>query len=139
MEKYIYKNRICYRDVDKMGFVHHANYYFLFELARVDMTRAAGFPYRKIEEMGVLFPVFESNATYKKPISFDEEFVIETYLTKLKKFSFKVNYDLKNSSDELICSGYTQHGVISIKENEIVEMPEDFFEKIQMFLIKKNK
>ena len=54
--------RVCYGDTDKMGVVYYANYFEFFERGRTEMLRSAGFPYSRLEELGLFLPVTEANA-----------------------------------------------------------------------------
>ena len=42
---------VRYAETDKMGIVHHSVYPIWFELARTDLSKEAGFPYSKMEEV----------------------------------------------------------------------------------------
>lgn len=42
---------VRYAETDKMGIVHHSVYPIWFELARTDLSKLAGFPYSKMEEV----------------------------------------------------------------------------------------
>lgn len=42
---------VRYAETDKMGIVHHSVYPIWFELARTDLSKLAGFPYSRMEEL----------------------------------------------------------------------------------------
>ena len=42
---------VRYAETDKMGIVHHSIYPIWYELARTDLSKLAGFPYSKMEEL----------------------------------------------------------------------------------------
>ena len=47
-----------YAETDRMGVIYHANYLTWFEIGRTEMIRELGYPYRKIEEQGLLLPLW---------------------------------------------------------------------------------
>ena len=49
--------RVRYYETDAQGFVHHANYFLYFELARVEQLLALGYDYAQLEHDGVLLVV----------------------------------------------------------------------------------
>src|SRR5258706_7677059 len=49
--------RVRYSETDRMGIVYHANYIVWFEIGRTDYCRAAGVPYRAMEDAGLLILV----------------------------------------------------------------------------------
>ncbi|NNE99381.1 MAG: acyl-CoA thioesterase, partial [Pyrinomonadaceae bacterium] len=64
--------RVRYAETDKMGIVHHANYYVWFELGRSEYCRAHGFSYLEMEENdGALMVVAESQCRYKLPAHYE--------------------------------------------------------------------
>lgn len=64
--------RVRYQETDGQGRVHHANYLTWFELARVELLRAAGHSYRELEEAGVFLVVAEVSLRYFFPAVFDD-------------------------------------------------------------------
>ncbi len=64
--------RVRYQETDGQGRVHHANYLTWFELARVEMLRAAGISYKQLEQDGYLLVVAEMNCRYFFPAEFDD-------------------------------------------------------------------
>ena len=52
--RYVNQVRVRYNDTDRMSFVYHANYAMYFEVSRLEMLRARGLTYKKMEEEGEL-------------------------------------------------------------------------------------
>lgn len=63
---------VRYYETDAQGFVHHANYFKYFELARVEQLRAAGHDYAKLEASGVLLVVSKIQCRYHRPTRFGD-------------------------------------------------------------------
>ena len=54
---YEYERVVKYYETDQMGVVHHSNYIWWFEEARVEFMRNGGISYRAMEEEGIQIPV----------------------------------------------------------------------------------
>jgi acyl-CoA thioester hydrolase len=76
--------RVRYQETDAQGRVHHANYLSYFEQGRVEMLRAAGYSYRKLEADGVRLVVVEMNCRYFLPAEFDDLLTLETTVVTAK-------------------------------------------------------
>lgn len=55
-----------------MQVVHHSNYIRYFEEARTDYFEQVGYPYDKLEEMGIISPVLGVEAKYKSPRTYGD-------------------------------------------------------------------
>ncbi len=63
---------VRYYETDAQGFVHHSNYFRYFELARVEMLKAAGYDYAKFEEDGYLLVVSKIGCQYRMPTRYGD-------------------------------------------------------------------
>ena len=66
------KLRVRYAETDKMGVVYHAHYVVWFEVGRTEYCRAAGLPYRSMEESGGLILVTGLDCRYRRPARYDD-------------------------------------------------------------------
>src|SRR5947209_9375888 len=105
--------RVRYSETDKMGVVYHANYLIWFEIGRTEFCRARGFSYRDMEENENAFLVVaESYCRYKAPAYYDDELVVRTHITELRRRSLRFGYELVRVSDgAVIAEGETGHVV----------------------------
>jgi acyl-CoA thioester hydrolase len=72
------KVRDRYGETDRMGYVYYGTYALYFEVGRVEALRSLGFPYREIEEQGVLLPVHDMHVKYHRPARYDDVLTIRT-------------------------------------------------------------
>jgi acyl-CoA thioester hydrolase len=105
--------RVRYSETDKMGVVYHANYLVWFEIGRTEFCRARGFSYREMEENDHAFLVVaESYCRYKAPAYYDDELIVRTHITELRRRSLRFGYEIIRVSDEkVIAEGETGHVV----------------------------
>jgi acyl-CoA thioester hydrolase len=64
--------RVRYYETDAQGFVHHANYFQYFEMARVEQLRALGHDYADLERAGILLVVNKIACKYHRPCKFGD-------------------------------------------------------------------
>lgn len=119
--------RVRYAETDRMGIVYHANYLIWFELGRTEFCRARGFSYRDMEENSDAFLVVaESYCRYKAPALYDDELVVRTHITELRRRSVRFGYEILRASDGvIIAEGETGH-VVTDGHGRVKSMPEQY-------------
>src|SRR6201991_3477522 len=105
--------RVRYAETDKMGIVYYANYLVWFEIGKTDYCRARGFSYRDMEENeDAWLVVAESYCRYKAPAYYDDELIVRTHITELRRRSLRFGYEIIRFSDgQVIAEGETGHVV----------------------------
>jgi acyl-CoA thioester hydrolase len=98
--------RVRYAETDQMGYVYYGRYAELFEVGRVEAMRALGFPYRALEEAGVMLPVSELSIRYRKPARYDDALTIRTTIIAPPTARIAFRYAVLRG-DELLCEGET--------------------------------
>lgn len=119
--------RVRYSETDKMGVVYHANYLVWFEIGRTEFCRARGFSYRDMEENDDAFlVVVESYCRYKAPAYYDDQLIVRTHVTELRRRSLRFGYEiLRPSDDKVIAEGETGH-VVTDKAGRVRSFPEGY-------------
>ncbi len=121
--------RVRYAETDKMGVVYHANYLIWFEIGRTEFCRARGFSYREMEENENSFLVVaESYCRYKAPAYYDDDLVVRTRITELRRRSLRFGYEIIRASDgTVIAEGETGH-VVTDANGRVRSLPAAFAE-----------
>lgn len=101
--------RVRYAETDAMGVVHHANYFVWFELGRTEYTRAAGLPYREVEEGGVRLVVVEASAHFRASARYDDVVVVRTAVAAVSKATLTFAYEVRRPDGALLVEGRTVH------------------------------
>ena len=119
--------RVRYAETDRMGVVYHANYLVWFEIGRTEFCRARGFAYKDMEESDHAFLVVaESYCRYKAPARYDDELVVRTHITELRRRSLRFGYEIVNAEDgRIIAEGETGH-VVTDSNNRVISLPESY-------------
>ncbi|MCB1025390.1 MAG: acyl-CoA thioesterase [Acidobacteria bacterium] len=119
--------RVRYAETDKMGIVHHANYYVWFELGRSEYCRARGFSYLEMEEKdGLLMVVAESQCRYISPAFYEDLLTVRTKIEDIRSRSLTFTYEVFRESDNvLLAKGLTKH-LMTDQDKSIRRLPEKY-------------
>ncbi len=98
--------RVRYQETDAQGHVHHTTYINYFEIGRVEMLRAAGYSYRRLEEDGILLVVTEVQCQYFAPAHYDDLLQLRTLLIRARGVRICHRYEIRRG-DTLLATGST--------------------------------
>jgi len=99
---------VRYAETDMMGIVYHANYLPWFEVARTQLLREQGFPYRALETEGYRIPVLEVAATYLRPALYDDTLTITATIREKPLLRIRIEYEVRRG-EELLATGASAH------------------------------
>jgi len=117
--------RVRYAETDQMGYVYYGNYATYFEVARVELLRSIGFSYKKLEEEGIMLPVFEFSIKYFKPAYYDDLLIIKTTIPESPGARIKFLYETFNEKGVLLNKAETTLVFISRATNRPIAVPDD--------------
>jgi acyl-CoA thioester hydrolase len=127
------KVRVRYGETDQMGYVYYGNYPLYYEVARTDMIRKLGWPYKKLEESGIMLPVLSLNVKYIKPAFYDDVLTVKTKVIKLPETRIDFEYEVFNEQNELINIGETTLVFVDMKTMKPTAAPEAFINDIRKY------
>ncbi|QLY80780.1 acyl-CoA thioesterase [Clostridium intestinale] len=106
--------KVRYVETDKMGIVHHSNYYPWFEIGRGEFIKETDISYKDMEEQGILMPLAESYCKYIIPAKYEDLVTIETWIETLSPVKVIFNYKVIREEDEVILAkGSTTHAFVN--------------------------
>lgn len=106
--------KVRYVETDKMGIVHHSNYYIWFEVGRTEFINETGMSYTQIEMENIMLPVVESNCKYIEGAKYEDELTVETFISELTPARIVFSYNvIRNRDDKTLAKGSTTHAFIS--------------------------
>jgi acyl-CoA thioester hydrolase len=127
--------RIRYADTDQMKFAYYGKFFEYFEQGRSDLLRGIGLPYTRIEEMGLILPVVEAHATYKKAAKYDDLIHIVTILRETPVARVRLDYEVyREGESDLLAEGYTIHSFVNATTGKPTRAPAQFLEAIEKAL-----
>lgn len=88
----------------------------------MEWLRAAGLSYAELERKGYGFVVVEARLFYKRAARFDDELMLRTELSDLKRASLRFEYALLRG-EEVVVTGYTRHGCIELASGKPRRIP----------------
>ena len=118
------KIRVRYAETDQMGVVYHANYVVWMEVGRVEFARAAGLPYKELEQAGVFMAVTEASCRYLAPALYDDEIEVETRVEKASPRGIAFGYTFWRG-DRKLGEGTTRHLFLN-REMKPTRLPAEY-------------
>lgn len=125
----ITNERVRYAETDAMGITHHATYLLWMEMGRTNLLRQVGFPYKKLEEDGIMLPVSKVGVKYFKPTYYDDPIAIHSTCTLLKGVRMRIDYKMYRN-EELVATGYSEHGIIDSHTRKLKKAPDYLLDEI---------
>jgi acyl-CoA thioester hydrolase len=114
---------VRYSETDQMGVAHNKNYFGWFEIGRTEYCRQKNIPYKDIEAQGFYLVVVEAFCKYKKPLKYDQKFIIRVFLEKITPKKLEFTYELvTKEGKKLIASGHTVH-IVTDSEAKTCSLP----------------
>jgi acyl-CoA thioester hydrolase len=93
--------RVRYSETDAMGFLHHGNYFALFEMGRTELLRSRGGNYRRMEEEGLFMVVVSVECKYRKPARYDDLLALKTRVSRITPAKIEHEYHLYRDGELL--------------------------------------
>ena len=130
------KLRVRYAETDQMGVVYYSNYLVWMEIGRTDFCLMSGFRYSDMEsEDGVMIAVAEARCRYHKPARYDDDILVQTSLTALKRRTMTFAYKILNTdSREGLADATTVHVAIG-RDGQPCVIPQEQFAFLSEFLV----
>jgi len=123
--------KIRYSETDQMGYAHHGNYAQYFEIGRLELLNDLGISYKKMEEEGLILPVYSINTRFIKPAKFDDSLTLRTILKKLPTARITFEYEIYNSDNEKISTGETVLVFVDTHKKRPIKIPNELLYKIE--------
>ncbi|HAX15351.1 acyl-CoA thioesterase [Leeuwenhoekiella palythoae] len=116
--------KVRYGETDQMGVVYHGNYAQYLEVARIEWLSDLGVSYKKMEENGVMLPVYDMRYSFLKPAFFDDLLTVKTTLRKIPRASIVFDYEIYNQNQELLTRAETTLVFVDMKTNRPTRCPQ---------------
>ena len=98
--------RVRYSETDRMGLLHHANYFVYFEMGRTEMLRARGVSYREIEDAGHFLVIVDLGCKYKRPARYDDLLTVRTTVARVTHVKIVHRFEVGRDG-VLLAEGHT--------------------------------
>lgn len=125
--------RVRYAETDQMGYVYYGNYAIYYEVARVELFRRLGFPYKDLEESGIGMPVASLSIRYQRPARYDDRLTITVSIPEKPRARIKFIYEVTNQDGNLINTAETELVFIKLDTGRPTRLPEIMEKLLQPF------
>ena len=86
--------RVRYAETDRMGLLHHANYFVYFEQGRTELLRTCGLTYKELEDKGYLLVLTKIEVRYRSPARYDDLLKLRTSVVRTTAVRIDHQYEL---------------------------------------------
>ena len=124
--------RVRYSETDRMGIVYHAHYIVWFEIGRTEFCRAAGVPYRAMEDAGLLILVTAVECRYRRSARYDDAVRVKARIMELSSRGLAFAYEIVDDEGRLLADGATRH-VFADPSGRPRRAPEEIIESLERF------
>ncbi len=129
-----FEEKVRYSETDQMGVAHNKNYFEWFEIGRTEYCRQKNIPYKDIEAQGFYLVVVEAFCKYKKPLRYDQKFLIRVFLENITPKKVEFAYELVTKEEKkLIASGHTVH-IVTNSQAKTCSLPPHIINSLKSFL-----
>jgi len=117
---------VRYAETDQMGVVYHANYLVWMELGRTQLINELGFSYAQLEKEGILSPVLDIQASYKKPLRYGQIATVKTWVEEYDGLRIVYGYEIFTPEGELAVTGMSKHTCVKRESFRPVSIKRSF-------------
>jgi len=128
------KLKVRYVETDRMGIVHHSNYYAWFEVGRGDFITKSGMTYNDMEKQGVMMPLVETYCKYYEGAKYEDDIIIQTSIGEMSPVKVIFNYNVIREADgKLMAKGKTTQTFVNnqFKIVNLKKIHSELWEKLQ--------
>ncbi len=118
--------RVYFAETDGMGVAWHGNYAYWFEVARTELLRRAGFPYKTLVDRAIHLPVIELTCRYHRPARFDDLLTLACGLESFKGVRMRLAYEIRRDG-EVLTTGHSDHAFTDAT-GRVIKPPADIRE-----------
>ena len=124
--------KVRYGETDQMGVVYHGNYAHYLEIGRLEWLDSIGVSYKEMEANNVMLPVVSMSLKYIKSAVYGDIITVYTTLLKRPTASIEFDYQIRNSSGELLTTAHTKLAFINMKSNFPMRCPKYILDELQI-------
>jgi acyl-CoA thioester hydrolase len=100
--------RVRYNECDAFGHLNNAHYLRYMQEAAFDASTAAGWSFERYDEVGLHWLVRETEIEYLKPLRYNDEVEVTTWVSDFRRASSRRSYQFQRLADEeLVAHAWT--------------------------------
>lgn len=94
-EPFVVQEYVRWSDVDAAGIIFYGSYVRLFELAEMELFRAAGLPFSSVfETYDIYLPRVQVHTEFFHPVRLDDRLKVAAYVSRIGTKSITMSFDV---------------------------------------------
>ncbi|NRB22515.1 tol-pal system-associated acyl-CoA thioesterase [Shewanella sp.] len=122
---------VYYEDTDASGVVYHSNYLNFFERARTEWLKAMGVKQAALLADDIAFVVKRAELNFCRAARFEQNFIVETIVTNLKKASLMFEQKLIDEQGVIYCEANVLVACISLSRMRPRAIPNNIVQEFK--------
>ncbi len=129
--------RVRWSAVDKAGIIFYGAYVRFFELAEMELFRAAGAPYSEVfDRFDMWLPRVHLESDFRYPSRLDDELRVAAYFTRFGTSSLQLNFDVLHLGANKLA--VTAHEILVCTTQDTLEsrpLPPELIDMLSPYLM----
>jgi len=113
-----------YGEVDRMGYVYHANYVDYCHQARTELLRDIGIGDSELEEHNIMLPVISMNLKYLKPAYYDQTLIVRSFINEMPVLRLSFDFEIVDDKCQKICVAQTTVVFVDARTRKPLRTPD---------------
>ena len=134
---FVVKEYVRWSDVDAAGIIFYGSYVRLFELAEMELFRAAGLPFGSVfETYDIYLPRVQVHTEFHHPVRLDDHLRVAAYVSRIGTKSITMSFDvIHEETGKLGAEGRLVLVCTTRKELKSRPLPEEMVRKLVPFTL----
>ena len=124
--------RVRYGECDPQGHVFNPNFLAYYDTALTEMWREAGWPWNRVNDLGVDAVVAHAELDFRAPARFDDVLALHLQVDHLGTTSIATSMRVRRG-DELLVEAQMRHVMVDAETWRPAEIPAPVREALQRF------
>ena len=136
-QPFVVKEYVRWSDVDAAGIIFYGSYVRLFELAEMELFRAAGLPFGSVfETYDIYLPRVQVHTEFHHPVRLDDHLRVAAYVSRIGTKSITMSFDvIHEETGKLGAEGRLVLVCTTRKELKSRPLPEEMVRKLAPFTL----
>lgn len=134
---FVVEEYVRWSDVDAAGIIFYGSYVRLFELAEMELFRAAGLPFGTVfETYDIYLPRVQVHTEFRYPVRLDDRLKVAAYVSRIGTKSITMNFDVVHKgTGKLGAEGYLVLVCTTRGELKSRPLPGELVRKLEPFTL----
>ena len=136
-QPFVVEEYVRWSDVDAAGIIFYGSYVRLFELAEMELFRAAGLPFGSVfETYDIYLPRVQVHTEFHHPVRLDDHLKVAAYVSRIGTKSITMSFDVIHAGTGKL--GAEGHLVLVCTSRDALKsrpLPEEMVRKLAPFTL----